>query len=105
MIRTARSCVDDHPTQLIEPVREPQPAELGGVEQEDYYCTRVGTKILLLVSEPLDGWRAIGVMDRRTTEDWVAFMQPLVDEHYPGAECVRVVFDKFSTHDPAKCYE
>jgi len=81
MIRTARSCVDDHPTQLIEQVGEPQPAELGGVEREDYHYTRVRTKILLLASEPLDGWRAIAVTDRRTTEDWVGSMQPLVDEH------------------------
>jgi hypothetical protein len=104
-IRTARSYVDEHPTQLIEPVREPQPAELGRVGRENYHYNRVDTKNLLLASETLDGWRAIAVTDRRMTEDWVGSMQPLADEHYPDTECVRVVFENLSTHDPGKCYE
>ena len=98
-------CFDEHPTQLIEQVREPQPAEPGRVEREDYHYKRVGTKNLFLASEPLDGWRAISVTDRRTTADWIGFMQQLVEEHYPNAECIRVVLDNLSTHNPVKFYE
>ena len=98
-------CFDGHPTQLVEHVHEPQPAEPGRVKREDYHYNRVGTKNLFLASEPLDGWRAVTVTDRRTTEDWISFMRHLVDEHYPDAECIRVVLGNLSTHNPAKFYE
>jgi hypothetical protein len=34
---------------------------------------------------------------------WASY--PLVDQHYPKAECVRVVLDNLSTHTPAALYE
>lgn len=78
----------EHPTQLVEQVREPQPAEPGLVEREDYQYKPQETKNLFLASEPLDGWWTVSVTDRRTTEDWVGFMRELVDEHFPDVECV-----------------
>ena len=45
------------------------------------------------------------VTDRRTKHDWVTFIRYLVDEHYPDAECIRVVFDNLNTHDPIAFYE
>lgn len=98
-------CFDEHPTQLVKQVIEPQPAEPGRVEREDYHYKREGTKNLFLASEPLDGWRAVTVKDRRTTEDWVEFMRQIVDDHYPDAECIRVVLDNLNTHNPAAFYE
>lgn len=98
-------CFDEHPTQLVEQVREPQSASPGQVEREDYHFKPAGTKNLFLASEPLDGWRAISVTDRRTTEDWVNFMQELVEEHYPDVESLRVVLDNLNTHDPAAFYD
>lgn len=92
---------DEHPTQLVEQVREPQSASLGQVEREDYHFEPVGTKNLFLATEPLDGWRAISVTDRRMMEDWVTFMQQLDEEHYPDVESLRVVLDNLHTYDPA----
>jgi hypothetical protein len=58
----------------------------------------------LLPSEPIDGWRYVVVTDRRTTEDWVQFMELLVDEHSAYVESVRVVRDTLNTPKPAACY-
>ena len=33
------------------------------------------------------------------------FIQHLVDQHYPDAECIRVVLDNLSTHKPAAFHE
>ena len=35
----------------------------------------------------------------------MTFMKSLVDEHYPDADCIRVVLDNLSTHKPAAFYE
>ncbi|GAA0460345.1 hypothetical protein GCM10008985_15980 [Halococcus dombrowskii] len=98
-------CFDEHPKQLLKQVEQPRPAQPGTVAREDYQYERNGTKNLFLASEPLAGWRAVRVKDRRTTEDWVHFMQHLVDQHYPDAECIRVVLDNLNTHKPAAFYE
>ena len=98
-------CFDEHPTQLIKEVHEPQPAEPGRVERQDYQYKPAGTKNLFLASEPLEGWREVSVTDRRTTEDWIGFMQQLVDEHYPDVERIDVVLDNLSTHNPVRFYD
>lgn len=99
-------CFDEHPTQLVEEVRDPQPAEPGRVAREDYQYKPAGTNNLFLATEPLDGWRTITVTDRRTTEDWVRFMRALVDlDRYADVECIRVVLDNLNTHKPAAFYE
>lgn len=94
---------DEHPVQLVDHVRDPQPAEPGEVEREDYHYERQGTNNLFLAFEPLDGWRTFTVKDRRTRENWVRFIKELVDEHYPDADCIRVVLDNLSTHKPSAC--
>ena len=98
-------CFDEHPKELIAEVHDPQRAEPGSVATYDYHYDRQGTKNLFLASEPLAGWRTVSVTDRRTTEDWVQFIKQLVEEHYPDAECIRLVLDNLSTHNPAAFYE
>ena len=98
-------CFDEHPTELTEEIQAPLPAAPGRVAREDYQYSPNGTKNLFLASEPLAGWRAVTVTDRRTKRDWVTFMRYLVDEHYPDADCIRVVLDNLNTHDPIAFYE
>jgi len=98
-------CFDEHPYQLVSHVRDPRPAEPGTVAREDYHYRQEETKNLFLASEPLTGWRTVTLKDRRTTEDWVTFMKSIVDEHYPDADCIRVVLDNLNTHKPAAFYE
>ena len=70
-------CFDEHPKQLTKQVEQPRPARPGAVAREEYYYERNGTKNLFLASELLAGWRAVRVKDRRTTKDWVQFIQHL----------------------------
>ena len=98
-------CFDEHLTRLVGELREPRPAEPGTVAREDYQYDPKGTRNLFLASEPLAGWRTVTVKDRRTTKDWVEFIQHLVDFHYPDADCIRVVLDNLNTHKPAAFYE
>jgi len=92
---------DEYPTQLVEEVHEPLPAEPGTIEREDYQYKPQETKNLFLASEPLVGWWTVTVTERRTTEVWVGLMHQLVDEHYRDAEVIRVVRDNLNTHKPA----
>jgi hypothetical protein len=98
-------CFDEHPTGLTKEMRDPRPAEPGTVARKDYQYSPSGTKNPFLASEPLAGWRAVRVKDRRTTKDWVEFIQHLVDFHYPDAVRIRVVLDNLNTHKPAAFYE
>ena len=59
-------CLDEASKQLIGEVIEPIPAEPGQPERFDYEYTRNGTANLFMISEPLLGWRALKVTDRRT---------------------------------------
>ena len=98
-------CFDEHPTELTKEVLAPLPAAPGRVAREDYQYKPNGTKNLFLASEPLAGQRVVTVTDRRTKRDWVTFIRHLVDEHYPDADCIRVVLDNLNTHDPIAFYD
>lgn len=98
-------CFDEHPTQLDDHVTDPKPAKPGSVAKEDYHYERNGSQNLFLACEPLVGWRTVSVSDRRTTEDGVGFIKDLVDEHYDDVECIRLVLDNLSIHNPAAFYE
>ena len=60
---------------------------------------------LFLVCEPLRGWRAVRVSDRRTRLDWAACVRELVAAHYPEAEAIVVVLDRLTAHSPASLSE
>ena len=80
-------------------------AEPGQPERIDDHYERHGTANLFLACEPLRGWRAIKVTQRRTKLDWAHFVRELVDEHYPQATRVILVMDNLNTHQPASLYE
>jgi hypothetical protein len=54
--------------------------------------------------EPLVGWRAVGVSERRTRRDYAQVIRWLVDEKYSEAEKVVIVQDNLNTHRPASLY-
>jgi hypothetical protein len=47
----------------------------------------------------------VEVTEQRTSYQFAHQMKALVDQHYPGAECVRVVLDNLSTHTAAALYD
>jgi DDE superfamily endonuclease len=97
--------LDEASRQLIGEVVRPIPAEPGQPERFDYEYVRNGTANLFLISEPLLGWRHVGVTERRTAKDFAEVVRWLVEDLHPEAERVVLVVDNLNTHRPASLYE
>jgi hypothetical protein len=98
-------CLDETSKQLVGEVVEPIPAAPGRPERVDYEYTRNGTANLFMVSEPLLGWRAVMVTERRTAVDFAEVIRWLVEEVHEEAEKVVLVMDNLNTHKVASLYE
>jgi hypothetical protein len=98
-------CLDEASKQLIGEVVEPIPAEPGQPERFDYEYTRNGTANLFMISEPLTGWRAVHVTERRTAVDFAEVIRWLVEEVHEEAEKIILVMDNLNTHKLASLYE
>lgn len=97
-------CMDETSLQLLADARPPIGLQPGRPAREDYEYVRGGVANLFLAVEPLRGWRATAVTDRRTRQDWARFLRD-VAAHYPEAERIIVVLDNLNTHGPASFYE
>ena len=98
-------CLDETSKQLVGEVAEPIPAAPGRPERVDYEYTRNGTANLFMISEPLLGWRAVHVTERRTAVDFAEVVRWLVEEVHEEAEKVVLVMDNLNTHKIASLYE
>ena len=98
-------CLDEASKQLIGETVQPLPAEPGRPERFDYEYVRNGTANLFMVSEPLPGWRAVRVTERRTAKDFAEVVRWLVEEVHPEAEKIVLVMDNLNTHKLASLYE
>jgi len=98
-------CLDETSRQVLADVRPPLPVASGTPRREDPEYVRHGVANLFLVGEPLRGWRAVVVSDRRTRLDWAACIKELADTHYPTAEEIVLVMDNLNIHSPASLYE
>ncbi len=98
-------CLDETSRQVLADVRPPLPVAPGTPRREDPEYVRHGVANLFLVGEPLRGWRAVVVSDRRTRLDWAACVKDLADTHYPTAEKIVLVLDNLHIHSPASLYE
>jgi hypothetical protein len=98
-------CLDEASKQLVGEAVQPLPAEPGQPERFDYEYVRNGTANLFMISEPLLGWRAVQVTERRTAKDFAEVVRWLAEEVHPEAEAVVLVLDNLNTHKPASLYE
>jgi hypothetical protein len=97
--------LDEASKQLVGEVATPWPPEPGQPERFDYEYVRNGTANLFMISEPLLGWRAVQVTERRTAKDLAEVLRWLVEDLHPDAEKVVVVMDNLNTHKLASLYE
>lgn len=97
-------CFDEMPHRMVAEKRPPSPAEPGRPARHDYEYERRGVANVFALFEPKGCWRHMEVTERRTASDFAFQMRSLVDEHYPGAEKVRVVLDNLNTHTGAALY-
>jgi DDE superfamily endonuclease len=98
-------CLDEASKQLIGETAEPIKAEPGQPGRFDYEYVRNGTANLFMTSEPLAGWRAVHVTERRTAVDFAEAVRWLVEDVYTEAEKVVLVMDNLNTHKLASLYE
>jgi DDE superfamily endonuclease len=98
-------CLDEASKQLVGEVVQPLPAEPGQPQRYDYEYTREGVANLFMASEPLLGWRAVQVTERRTAKDFAEVVRWLVEEVHEEAEKVVLVMDNLNTHKVASLYE
>ena len=98
-------CLDEASKQLVGETVQPVPAAPGQPERFDYEYVRNGTANLFMVFEPLLGWRAAQVTERRTAKDFAEVLRWLAEDVYPEAERVVLVCDNLNTHKAACLYE
>jgi hypothetical protein len=98
-------CLDETSKQLVGELIQPIPAAPGRPERFDYEYARNGTANLFMISEPLLGWRAVKVTERRTATDFAEVVRWLVEEVHEEAEKVVLVMDNLNTHKLASLYE
>lgn len=98
-------CLDEQPKQLIDDVRQSVVAPDGTV-REDFEYVRRGVCVAWMFVEPLAGWRAAPVTERRTAVDWAQQVQAVVEApRYAEAERITLVCDNLNTHRLASLYE
>jgi hypothetical protein len=98
-------CLDEASRQLIGEVVPPVPASPGQPLRFDYEYFGNGTANLFMVFEPLLGWRAVPVTERRTAQDFAEVLRWLVEDLHDDADKVVLVVDNLNTHKPAALYE
>jgi len=97
-------CFDESSKELRKHVRDPLPAAPGAVARTDHHYERNGTRMLHVATEPLTGQCRLHVTKNRRTCEWIDCMVAIADD-YPDADCIRVVLDNLSTHNPSAFYQ
>ncbi len=98
-------CLDETSKQLVKETRTPVPMKPGQVQRFDYEYERNGTANLFMLFAPLEGWRHIKVIKRRTAIDYAHVLKDLADTHFAGAGKIILVQDNLNTHCPASLYQ
>lgn len=98
-------CLDELPVQLVGETRVPLPAAPGRPARYDYEYVRNGTANAFMIFEPLVGWRAVQVTERRTAKDLAEVLRWLAEDVHPEARRLVLVTDNLNTHGPGCLYE
>src|SRR4051794_24449719 len=80
--------------------RAPLPAGRGQPRWYDYEYVRRGTANVFMAFQPLLGWRAAQVTERRTAADFAEALRWLVEDLHEEARTVVLVTDNLNTHTP-----
>ena len=91
-------CFDEQLVQLLANVHPTRSVKPGHPRRQDYEYERRGTRNVFMFAEPKAGRRHVLVTRRRTKEDWAKAMRYLVDELYPDAPLIDLVYDNLNTH-------
>lgn len=99
-------CLDEKGKELQSQRAElvlPKPGQ--GGSRQDYEYRREGSANLLLVCEPLTGWRRIAVSQDRTAPSFARQLRQLVEQDFPMAHKIVLVTDNLNIHGIWPLYE
>jgi len=91
-------CIDEKSKQLIRDSRRGLPMRPGAPAKYDYEYVRGGTCNVFVAIEPKGGRRVLKVTERRTTPEFVGFVQQLLERTYASARKIHLVLDNLNTH-------
>lgn len=98
-------CMDEQPVQLLNEKKSPIAPTKEHPQRVDYEYERAGTASLFMFTEPLSGWRKVGVRPRRTKVDWAIEIEELLRTRYANAQKVIIVCDNLNTHTIGAFYK
>ena len=82
-----------------------EPGKYTGSQRQDYEYRREGSANVVVMVEPLRGWRKVVVNQDRTGASLARQLQQLVEEDYAEADKVVLVTDNLNIHGPWVLYE
>lgn len=91
-------CLDEKSKQLLADSRPSMPAKPGKVAIQDYEYVRKGTRNIFVAVEPKAGKHVTEVTAQRKKEHYAAFLERIITQEYPDAECIRFVQDNLNIH-------
>lgn len=97
-------CYDESPKQLVSELRQSYMDEQG-VKHEDYEYKREGAAELVMITEPLGGYREVLVQDDHTGITWAKNMKYIAEKMYPEADKITLVQDNLSSHKKHNLYK
>jgi hypothetical protein len=97
-------CVDERPCQLLGDTLVPIAMKPGKKWRYDHHYERHGVCHLLIAFQPHTGQRFVQIRQRRTAQDYAAFIVELKTKHNPQAETMVLVQDNLNIHDPSSFY-
>jgi hypothetical protein len=99
-------CLDEKGKELQSQRAElvlPKPGQ--GGSRQDYEYRREGSANILLVCEPLTGWRRVAVSQDRTAPTLARQLRQLVEKDFPKAHKIVLVTDNLNIHGIWSLYE
>ena len=81
------------------------PMQKGEPRRQDCEYVRNGRRDLFVAIEPLRGWRAVQVTERRTAYEYAHCIKYLMDEEYAEAEEIQVAQANLNSHGAAWLYK
>jgi hypothetical protein len=85
-------CFDEKHKPLIGDTTNRIPMKPGSPEKYDYHYKRNGTANIFVAVDFNGGKRDITVTDRRTKVDFAHYIKHLVDDVFPGAKKLRIIY-------------
>jgi hypothetical protein len=97
-------CMDESNKQLVADIIQPIGCVPGQPKRIDHEYIRKGVAEIFIAVEPLTGFVASRITERRTRREWAEFIRYLLEYRYPDARKVVLVLDNLNTHGIASLY-